>query len=138
MDAMDDIEGATDIKITTESITTFQERVAKPFVAMLKVNISSRFVSQDIVSSFNIFDPKRVPATDSSDLVAYGEDSVDLMLAHYGAEQPAETIDGDEYTKEALISPEIRTEWKMFRSYLYKQPKGTLYSQLQSSPQAIC
>ena len=97
---------------------------------MLKANISNRFVSQDIVSSFSIFDPKKVPAADSSDLLAYGEDSVDLMLAHYGAEQPAETVDGDEYTKEALISPEIRTEWKTFRSYLSKQPKGTLYSQL--------
>ena len=53
-----------------------------------------------------------------------------MRLAHYGAEQPAETVDGDEYTKEALISPEIRTEWKTFRSYLSKQPKGTLYSQL--------
>ena len=63
-----------------------------------------------------------------SNLLAYGDDSVDLMLAHYGAEQPAETVDGDEYTKVALISPEIRTEWS--RSYLSKQPKGTLYSQL--------
>ena len=130
MGAKDEIEEATDVKITTESITTFQERVAKPFVTMLKANISSRFVSQYIVSSFSIFDPKKVPAADSSDLLAYEQDSVDLMLAHYGAEQPAETVDGDEYTKEALISPEIRTEWKTFRSYLSKQPKGTLYSQL--------
>ena len=96
---------------------------------MLKVNISSRFVSQHIVSSFSIFDPKKVPVTDSSDLLAYGEDLLDLILAHCGAEQPAETI-GDGYTEEALISPEIRTEWKTFRSYLSKPPKGTLYSQL--------
>ena len=38
--------------------------------------------------------------------------------------------DGDKYTKAALISPEIRMEWKMFQSYLSKQSKGTLYSQL--------
>ena len=50
MDAKDEIEEATDIKITTDSITTFQEHVAKPFVMMLKANMSSRFVSQDIVS----------------------------------------------------------------------------------------
>ena len=74
---------------------------------MLKVNISSRFVLQDIVSSFSIFDPKKVPATDSSDLLAFGKDSVDLMLADYGAEQPAETADGDEYTKQAPISLEL-------------------------------
>ena len=97
---------------------------------MLKANISSQFVSQDIVSSFSIFDPKKVPATDSSDLLGYGEDSVDSILAHYGAEQPAETVDGDEYTKEALISPKFQTEWKTFCSYLFKQPKETLYSQL--------
>ena len=83
-----------------------------------------------MVSSFSIFDPKKVPAADSSDLLHYGEDSVDLLLAHYGAEQPADTIDGDEYTKKALISPDIRTEWKTFRSYLSKQPKGILYSQV--------
>ena len=73
MDAKDEIEEATNIEITTESITTFQEQVAK---LMLKANIhaSSRFVSQNIVSSFSIFDPKKVPVADSSDLLAYGED----------------------------------------------------------------
>jgi len=130
LDAKDDLQAATDVEITIAIITSFQERVAKPFVMMLKANISSRFVSQDVVSSFSIFDPKKVPAADSSDLLHYGEDSVDLLLAHYGADQPANTVDGVEYTKKALISPDIRTEWKTFRSYLLKQPKGTLYSQL--------
>ena len=55
---------------------------------------------------------------------------MDLLFEHYGAEQPAETVQDDEYTKEALISPELRTERKTFRSYLSKQPKGTLCSQL--------
>ena len=72
LDAKDDLEAATDIKITTEIISSFQEQVAKPFMTMLKVNISSRFVSQDVVSSFSIFDPKKVPAADSSDLLHYG------------------------------------------------------------------
>ena len=107
MDAKDEVEEATNIEITTESITTFQEQVAKPLVTMLKANISSQFVSQDIVSLFSIFDPKKVPAAGSSDLLAYGEESVDLMLAHYGVVQPPETVDGDEYTKEALMSSEI-------------------------------
>ena len=79
MDAKDEIEEITEIKTTTESIATFQERVAKPFVTTLKANITNRFVSQDIVSSFSIlFDPKKVTAAESSDLLAYGGDSVDL------------------------------------------------------------
>ena len=110
LDTKDDLEAATDIKITTESITSFQDQVAKPFITMLKNNISSRFVSQDVVSSFCIFDPKKVPAADSSGLLSYGEDSVNLLIEHYGTEQPVETMQGDEYTKEALISPELRTE----------------------------
>ena len=61
---------------------------------MLKANISSWFISQDIVSSFSISDPKKMPAADSSDVLAYREDLVDLMLAHYSVEQPAETVDG--------------------------------------------
>ena len=75
----------------------------------------------------------KVPATDSSNLPTYGEDSVELMLEHYGVEQTAVTIDGDEYIKEALISNDIRTEWKTFRSYLSKQPLVTLKSQLTDS-----
>ena len=37
LDANDDLEAATDFKITTEIISSFQEQVAKPFVMMLKV-----------------------------------------------------------------------------------------------------
>ena len=40
-DTKDDLETAIDIKITTESITSFQDRVTKPFITMLKNNISS-------------------------------------------------------------------------------------------------
>ena len=41
LDAKDDLEAATDVKITTEIISSFQEQVAKPFVTILKVNILS-------------------------------------------------------------------------------------------------
>ena len=97
---------------------------------MLKNNISSRFVSQDFVSSISIFDQKKIPAIYSSGLLSYWKDSVDTLIKHYSAKQPAETVQSGEYSKEALISPELRTEWKTFHSYLSKQLKGTLHSQL--------
>ena len=69
-----------------------------------------------------MFNPTKVPVDDSSDLFAYGEDSVDLLLAHCGVEQPAERVDGDKYAKEALTSPEIWMEWKCFEAtYLSSQ-----------------
>ena len=49
-----EIESTIGIKFTTEDITNFQSRVAKPFIAVLKENIQNRFKSHDVV----IFDPK--------------------------------------------------------------------------------
>ena len=39
--------------------------------------------------------------------LAYGEDSVSTLLAHYGIERSAETLDGEETVKEAMITPDI-------------------------------
>ena len=75
-------------------ITSFVDRVAKPFVTKLNNNISIRFVSQDVVSSFSIFDQSKIPASDSSDLASYGDHSVDILINHYGTDQPAETVEG--------------------------------------------
>ena len=97
------LESATGIKITQADIKTFQEKVAKPFISHLKGNISSRFASSgDVVSALSIFDPRKVPCVDSDDLSCYGEDSVSTLLAHYGIERSAETLDGEETVKEAI------------------------------------
>lgn len=121
LDAKDDLEVATGTK---------KEAVAKPFITKWKNNISSQFASQD-VSSFSIFDPKKVPGPDSLDLPSYGKGPVDALINHYGADRLAETVQHEEYVKQALTSSELRTEWKAFRNYLSKQPRGTLQSQLK-------
>lgn len=61
LDDCEDLEAATEIKVTMENIKCFQETVAKPFLNHLTSNIKSRFCSQDIVSSFSIFDPRKLP-----------------------------------------------------------------------------
>ena len=50
LDSRDELQATTKIKINSESITSFQENVATPFVTDLKGNISRRFSSQDIVA----------------------------------------------------------------------------------------
>lgn len=50
------LEEATSVKITMDEIKSFQDSVGKPFVSILKTNISSQFCSQDVVSAFSIFD----------------------------------------------------------------------------------
>lgn len=68
---------------------------------------------------------------DSLDLPSYGEGPVDALIDHYGADRLAETVQREEYVKQALTFSELRTEWKAFRNYLSKQPRGTLQSQLK-------
>ena len=54
----DEMETMISIKFATAD-TNFQGRVAKPFFTSLKYDIQNQFNSQDVVSSFSIFDFKK-------------------------------------------------------------------------------
>ena len=132
LDNIDDLKTATKVTIDSDKILSFQNTIAKPFVVDLKANITSRFASSNaVVSAFSIFDPRKVPKQDSVSLPTYGEESVGKLIAHYGEDREAETVDGEETMKAAIISTEIRTEWKTFRQLLVKQPQDTTASQLK-------
>jgi hypothetical protein len=131
-DQVGDLQEATGVSIDRDQIRSFQETVAKPFIVKLKDNISSRFASShDVVSALSIFDPRNVPSTDSTLLPTYGDESIDVILAHYGKDEPALTTHGEETVKTAIISSEIRTEWKTFRHLLVKKPQGSAALQLK-------
>ena len=76
-DAREELKAATGIEITLLDICSFQERVAKPFIRLIKDNISSRFrsSSKDVLSAFSIFDPKKVPSLSTHELPLYGDSS---------------------------------------------------------------
>ena len=61
------------------------------------------FNSQDLVSSFSIFDPKKMPNPPKD---TYGDDKIKALIQHYGKEVQGETIVGDEYAMQ-LLSPLI-------------------------------
>ena len=79
LDLKEALEEVTDITIALADIQYFQDSVGKPFISNLKNNISNRFSSQDIVSSFSIFDPKKIPSPESPLYARYGEDSIDIL-----------------------------------------------------------
>ena len=60
------------INLNSDDVASFQSRVTEPFFTKLKENITNRFVSQDVVSYFRIFDPKKTP--NSLENCTYGED----------------------------------------------------------------
>ena len=107
LDKREHLEEAAGIKVTLADIT-FQEQAAKTFIAHLKENISSHFTSSsDIVSALSIFNPRKAPKVDSPDLPQYGEQAITTLLAHYGAEKPAETLLGEPTNREAVITSDI-------------------------------
>ena len=81
------------------------------------------FSSQDIVASFSIFDPSKLPQNDFPDLSSYGEEFLGVLEDHYGKELAAESIEGEEFIIPTLVSPDIRTEWMTFRRYITRQSK---------------
>ena len=119
------------INFNSDDVASFQSRVTEPFYTKLKENIANHFVSQDVVSCFSIFDPKKTP--NSLENCTYGEDQVKVLLEHYGSELPAETVVGDEFLMPAVItsSSDLPTEWKTFRRYITNQPREDIKEQLK-------
>ena len=131
LDHKETLESTTSVKLSTDDIHSFQEKIGTPFVQLIKQNISSRFTSQDIVSAFSIFEPKKVPNVDLPEFSSYGDNEVAILTAHYGQDKSAEATTGKQYIKKGLISTEVSTEWKTYRHYLSKQPKDTFKKQLK-------
>ena len=130
LEAAQDLETAIEEQITQEDISTLQEKIGQCFIHQLRDNITSRFTSSDVVSSFSIFDPRR--GTTSSPMFSlYGEGAIDNLIDHYAQDFPAETVHGVQFVKEGIFSLDVRTEWKTYRQLLSKQPKDNLKTQLQ-------
>ena len=120
------------IILTSEDIADFLDRTVKPFVKCLKDNYSSHFASSSaIVSALSIFDPKTAKNVTSSDISKYGEQQIETILEHYGAPKQAETLLGESITREAIITPDIVTEWKTYRHLLLKPPEDSMKTQLK-------
>ena len=96
-DAREELKVATGIEVTHLDICSFQERVGKPFIRLIKDNISSRFrsSSKDVLSAFSIFDPKKVTSLSTHELPLYGES--ELSLDSSGDILPAKSLEGTEF-----------------------------------------
>ena len=123
-DAREELKAATDIEATHLDIRSLQERVGKPFIRLIKDNISSRFRSSSKdASAFCIFDPKKVPSLSTHELSLYGDRSIQTCIGQLGRDLPAKSLEGTEFEKAAIVSSDRSTEWKTYRQLLIKQPK---------------
>ena len=127
-DAREELKAATGIEVTHLDICSFQERVGKPFIKLIKDNISSRFrfSSKDVLSAFSIFDPKKVPSLSTHKRPVYGESSIQTLSGQFGRDLPAKSLEGTEFEKAAIVSSDLSTEWKMYCQLLIKQPNDDI------------
>ena len=105
------MKAATDIEVTHLDICSFQERVGKPFIRLIKDNISSRFRSSstDALSAFSIFDPKKVPSLSTHELPLYGDSSIQTLNGQFGRGLPTKSLEGTEFEKAAIVSSDLST-----------------------------
>ena len=105
--------------------------MGKPFIRLIKDNISSRFrsSSKDVLSTFSIFDPKKVPSLSTHQLPLYGDSSIQTLIGQFGRDLPAKSLEGTEFEKAAIVSSDLSTEWKTYRQLL--QPKDDISMQLK-------
>ena len=109
------MKAASGIEVTHLDICSFQERVGKPFIRLIKDNISSWFrsSSKDVLSAFSIYDPKKVPSLATHELPLYGEGSIQTLIGQFGRDLPAKSLEGTEFEKAAIVPSDLSTEWEM-------------------------
>ena len=84
-----------------------------------------------MLSSFSVFDPKKVPSLSTHELPLYGDSSIQTLFGQLVRVLPAKSLEGTEFEKAAIVSSELGTEWKMYRQLLIKQPKDDISMQLK-------
>ena len=99
----------------------FQERVGKPFIRLIKDNISSWFrsSSKDVLSAFSIFDPKKVPSLSTHELPLYGDSSIQNLIGQFGWDLPVNSLERTEFEKAAIVS----SDFSGYPIVSSKQPK---------------
>ena len=127
LDIKERLEEVADIKITMPDIESFQ-KTGESFHLYFE---RQHFQSFHFPRCGVCFHPKKVPSLESPKFKDCGEDSLKVLIEHYGVDRLADTLDSEECSEPALISVDVCSEWKTFRQYLTKQEKEDAKSQIQ-------
>ena len=105
--------------------------MGKPFIRLIKDNISSRFrsSSKDVLSAFSIFDPMKVPNLSTHELPLYGDSLIQTHIGQFRRDLSAKSLEGTELQNTAIVSSDL--VWKKYRHLLIKQPKDDISMQLK-------
>ena len=111
-DAREELKAAKDIEVTHLDICSYLERVGKPFIRLIKDNISSWFrsSSKDVLSAFSIFDPKKVPRLSTHELHLYGDGSIQTLIGQFGRDFLTKSLEATEFEKAVIVYSDLSTK----------------------------
>ena len=88
----------------------FLRSVRRPFLQFLVVNLQARFADKSILASFNVFNPKRLPAimnksskSQTDKPMAYGNNEIELLSSQFSEALPSSS------------SAEVLSEWSVYK-----------------------
>ena len=94
----------------------FTRKSGQSLIRLIKDNLSSLFTSSsnDVLSAFSIFDPKKVPSLSTHELPLYGDSSIQTLIGLFGRDFPAKSLEGTEFEKATIVSSDLSTKWKTY------------------------
>ena len=110
------------IEVTHLDICSFQERLGKPFIRLIKTYPTDLDPPKKCVISLQYFDPKKVLSHCTHELPLYGDSSIQTLIGQFGRDLQA-SFEGTEFEKAAIISSDLSTEWKNIVSSLISSQK---------------
>ena len=120
-----------DQRITDSSQQRDQFKTIKDtFIDKLVKNLNSRFPDSNLLSTFAIFDPQRLPS--EGDLATYGDTELDVPCSHYGT--PKESEDRIEIPPVIDID-QTKNEWVVFKQFISQNYRSC---SLQTLSERLC
>ena len=107
--AREELKEATGTEVTHLDVRSFQE-----WASLL--SDSSRFrSSSDVLSTFSIFDPKKVPCLSTHELPLYVDSLIQTLIGQFRRDLTDKSLEETELAKAAIVSSDYSTEWKTCR-----------------------
>ena len=127
--AREELKATTGIEVTHLDICSFQERVAKPFIRLIKGDISSLFrsFSKMCYQPSVFFIQRKCPASLLMSYLYMETVQFKILIGQFERDLPAKSLEETEFEKVPIVSSDLSTEWKKYR----EQPKDDISMQLK-------
>ena len=118
-EAREELKSATGIEVTHLDLCSFQERVGKPFIRLIKITYPASLDPPQKMCYQLFLIQRKCPASLLMSYL-YMETVQFKLIGQFGRELPAKSLEGTEFKKAPIVSSDLSTEWKMYCQLLIR------------------